>query len=249
VLGGYGPLGPYPFIWLDSGEWSLFSFGTIPSLPMPRGKKKSGGRKNAQRPVVDVSGFFNRVGLPVPRLPFLIGSSTSLKSGLTIYPKMVKLDFPIEPQAITMAAGATASVTAINSGLAELAANFLALFTEYCLVGFRFELRTNAVVNPAGCTLFYIDETGAGAPTFAEASARPHLEVMHSATESPTRHMIEWKSRAIQDLEWSASSAAVFTPVWLKAFSAVATTFTVAGSTSTIVVTGALSFCFRGYAQ
>jgi hypothetical protein len=207
--------------------------------------KQSGGN---QRQVLDVSGFMNRMGLPVPRLPFLIGSATNLPDQLSVYPSNVKLDFPITPQFFNITSGALSTYLAISTNLCTLAADFIALFNEYSVVGAKFEMRINNAINQAGLILVYIDEKSLSAPVAAEAVARPHLELVVSNTESPSRHTIEWKARDYLDLQWTATNVAT-TPAYLKLFASTAATGTSGTTAAQVCVTGAISMCFRGYAQ
>jgi hypothetical protein len=208
-----------------------------------KGKKKSGDTRS----VVNISGALQRMGLPVPRLPFLIGSATSLKARQAIYPLMVKLDFPIIPQNVGIAAGGCTTVLPITSALiGQFSGGLANVFAQYCIVGFRLELRVNAVTNPQGVLIVYVDEKSAGAPVSSSALAFPHLDMLVSQTESPTRHMLEWKPADLLDLDWTSTSVSV-TPAWVKFFSSAAATFTAAGTVAQILVTGAISLAFQGY--
>lgn len=218
-----------------------------------RGKKKgkargASGGNSGGRAVVDVSGLMQRMGLPVPRLPFLIGSSQNLSARDAVYPAMVKLDFPIEPQFVSLVAGALASIIPLNFSLIENWANAAALFGEYAIVGFRGELRVSNVVNPAGLVLVYIDEKSSSAPTAATATGADHLERMVSNTESPSAAKISWMSTDYVDLQWTATGNST-TPAWLKVYAATGTTGTTATTTGQVALTGAISLCFRGYVQ
>jgi len=200
------------------------------------------------REVVDVSGFMQRMGLPIPRLPFLIGSSRNLSARDAVYPSMVKLDFPIEPQFVAIAAGVAAGVIPINFSLIENWTNAAALFGEYAIVGFRGEVRVSNVTNPAGLVLLYMDEKSSGAPTAATATGADHLERQVSNTESPSAAAIDWCSTDYLDLQWTATGNST-TPVWLKVFAALGTTGTTNTTVGQVQITGAVSLCFRGYVQ
>jgi len=214
-----------------------------------RGKKKRpSGPANGGRQVVDVTGMMARMGLPVPRLPFLIGSNKNLSARDAVYPAMVKLDFPIEPQFTSLVAGAVATVIALNYALIENWTNAAALFGEYAIVGFRGELRISNVVNAAGLVLVYMDEKSSSAPTAATATGADHLERLVSNTESPSAATISWMSTDYIDLEWTATGNST-TPAWLKIYAATGTTGTTATTTGQVIVTGAISLCFRGYVQ
>jgi hypothetical protein len=191
--------------------------------------------------------------LPVGRLPVRVAGTHLLRASKTIYPPMVKLDFPIEPLAFVMVAGVVSASQAIDANaLTTLATDFYALFQEYCLVGARFEIRVTDVVNPGGIILVYIDEKVATAPTLAQAAARPHVEMLVSNTESPNRYEIDWVASDFLDLQWGSTAAAGASPVipsYIKFFSSVAGTFTTNTTTCQVIITGSLSFCFRGYAD
>lgn len=217
-------------------------------MPQRKGKGKK-QQKSGNRPVVDVSGMLARIGLPVPRLPFLIGSSRNLSANLTVYPRMVKLDFPIIPQFISVAAGAASSVISININLVEQVTALQALFGEYALVGAIFEVRVTAVTTPQGIYIMYIDEKGAGAPTAAIALDSPHIDGLLTNTENPSLHKISWKAADFLDLDWTVMSSSSDTPIYLKTWASTAATGTAAGTAAQIMVTGALAFCFRGYSN
>jgi hypothetical protein len=221
---------------------------------MPKSGKRSKNRgKKAQRQVVDVTGMLRGVGIPMPRLPFLIGSATNLSADQSVYPKMVRLDFPIIPQFQSIAAGNLSAAIAVDANvLCELATDFYALFQEYCLVGATFELRINPVAVPSGLYLAYIDEKSSSGPTAAEALSRPHVEGLVLSTESPSKHVLSWKARDYLDLQWSATATAGASPAvpcYLKIFTNTASTGTSATTTGQICITGAISLCFRGFAE
>jgi hypothetical protein len=215
---------------------------------MPRGKKgKKSGKGNGQsRQVLNVSGFLQKMGLPVPSLPFLIGSAGDLsakQSGGSI----TYLNVPIFPQFVGMAAGGVTSVTPIDGTIVDnFVTRFTSLFKEACVVGVRFEIRPNNVVNPAGIALWYIDEKSNAAPTIAAATDAPHIDALVSATESPSCHLLSWKPHDFLDLEWSLCSA-IATPAWLKCFASSTNTGTTGTTTTTFQLTGAIRLAFRGF--
>jgi hypothetical protein len=226
-------------------------------MPRRQQKKNSRSRKsksgNQNRPVLDVSGAMSRMGLPIPRLPFLIGSAQNLSADQSVYPKLVSLDFPIIPQFVTIATGACANSQAVDANaLTELATDFYALFQEYCVVGVTIELRCNATATPQGLYLAYIDEKSSTAPLASEALSRPHVEGSVSNTESPSKHILSWKARDYLDLQWSSTASASGSPAipcYFKIFASTSATGTSASTGAQIMVTGAISLCFRGYAQ
>jgi hypothetical protein len=218
---------------------------------MPRKNNKRGKKKKSSggRPTIEVSGMLSRMGLPIPRLPFLIGSATNLGAGKSVYPRS-DYSIPIIPQILGIVAGGLTTNLSVqaSSALIQNWAAFVALFGEFCLVGFTFELRMNNVVNPAGLVVVYVDEKSAAAPTAAVAFIAPHLEIVVSNTESPSRHMISWRAKDLADLNW-VSTSSVEQPVWLKLFAASAFTGTLATTTGSVMLTGALQVCFRGFVQ
>jgi len=192
-------------------------------------------------------------GLPVGRVPRLIGSATNLRANNTVYPRMVKWDVPITPTFYTMTAGNLAVSLPIQfSTLAgsTFQGQALALFSEYCLVGFRFELRINATANPSGLIIVTVDEKVATAPTDS-VFATPHLELICTNTESPSRHMISWRAKDYLDLDWTSTSSGADVPCWLKLFGSTAAAPAGTGTTGTttcqVCITGSLAMCFRGF--
>jgi len=218
---------------------------------MPRGKKSSRGRKSQSnkgaRPTVDLSGMLNRMGLPVPRLPFLIGNNTNLKPGLSVYPRMVKLDFPLIPQFAPIATGQLALSIAVSINLINQVGGLQALFAEYAIVGVVFELRCNAATTPQGIYLAYVDEKSGTTPTAALALDSPHIEGLVSNTESPSSHKIMWKAADYLDMDWTTLASSTDIPIWLKLFCSTSATGTSASTAGQIIVTGSLALCLRGY--
>jgi len=217
--------------------------------PMPRhgkGGKKKSGKQSGGRPVLDVSGVLRRMGIPIPSLPFLIGSATSLSKTGDQYP-VVTMDIPIIPQFAGIVAGGLTTVMAIDAtALLENWAALSALFAEFCVLGARLELRMNNVGTPSGLVIAYIDERSNAAPTIATAASLPHLELVVSQTESPSRHLISWMPNSTFELEFTQTSVAAINS-WLKLFAAVASTGTAAGTTGQVSITGALRVRFCGF--
>lgn len=208
-----------------------------------RSKKKSQNRQN--------SGSSRFVGLPNGRVPRLIGSATNLSAANSVYPKMVKWDIPIIPQFYTMTAGNLAVALATQmSTLCSLQGTLLALFNEYCVVGFKYELRVNATANPSGLIVVSVDEESGAAAT-AAVFAQAHLEIMVTQTESPSRHLVSWRASDYLDLQWTPTSSGADVPSWLKLFASTAAapngTGTTGTSTCQIAITGSLAVCFRGF--
>lgn len=224
----------------DNFFGGLFRVHSFPK--MPKGSRKNRTqRKRQNMPKQDML-------LPRPRIPTLIGSATNLGSRASVYPAMVKLDVPILPAGPNLVAGAVASFTALDrSNIPGFGSRFQNTFNEYCIVGAKLELRVNNMVNPAGFIYAFLDEKTFAVPTLAEAQQAPHLEIMATNTESPSRHTIEWKARDYADLTWLDVSVTT-TTVCVKFFASVAGTLTTAATTGQIIVTGSLAVCFRGYA-
>jgi hypothetical protein len=220
-------------------------------MPRTNNKKSlgAGKRKNngGQRPTLDVSGFLQKMGLPIPRLPFMIGSSKDLNATTSVYPKMVKLDFPIIPQILTLSTGGLVSVLNININLIEEITSIQGLFAEYAIVGARFEYRVNAASTPQGLYLAYISEKDGAVPTGAQALNSPHIEGLVNNTESPSLHRITWMAADYLDMDWTTTASSTDTPIYLKTFASTSTTGTSASTSAQILITGALALCFRGY--
>jgi hypothetical protein len=212
--------------------------------------KKSNGKKSQKpggRRIVDVSGMLQSFGVPVPRLPFLIGSATDLPAGKSVYPSW-SVSIPLGLSKISLVAGACATAINIDETLVpSFTTRFTSTFREAAIVGARLEIRVTNVVNPAGLAFVFLNEKTSASPVASEAQDAPHLDVLISNNESPSRHMLEWKAKDLLDLQWSAI-ASVATPVTLKVFAAVATTLTTATTTADILVSGAIQFAFRGWA-
>jgi len=187
------------------------------------------------------------LGVPPPRLPKLIGSALSLSAQLAVYPRLVRLDFPIAPVLAPIPAGAVAQSIPLQTALLSAdAQTLIGAFGEYCIVGAKFEIRVNAVTQSSGFVIVYMDEKIAAAPTAANALQSPHIEVLITQTESPSRHMISWKAADFLDLQWTSTSAPGVA-AWLKVFASVVNTFTAAGTGAQVIITGSLAYCLRGY--
>jgi hypothetical protein len=238
---------PFGACWLNTGKWFLTLQGSILSLSiMPRGKKR--GKKNSTgRQVLDVSGFLTRLGVPVPRLPFLIGSANNLPFKQSVYPT-ISVSVALGLSKVSIVAGALATAINIDETLIpSFNTRFASTFRECAILGARIELRMTNVANPTGLVIVFLNEKTSASPVASEAQDAPHLDMLVSSTESPTRHLLDWKARDLLDLEWSAI-ASVATPVTLKLFASVATTLTAAGTTADILISGAMQIGFRGWA-
>lgn len=212
---------------------------------MHRSKKSSKTRKGARN---------NRL-LPTPRLPSvsLTGLRSSLSSKAAVYPKLIKLDIPIGPLTLSVAAGALSTVFAIGvtaSGAAPLGSlglNLLTLFNEFCICGARFEIRVQNPVNPQGCVWVTMDEKVAAGPTLGNVADKQRISMLIGA-ESPSRYMVSWKAEDYTDLEWQ-SSAVLPSPVsaYLKFFASNGGTGTGASTACNLLLTGTFAMSFRGF--
>jgi len=212
--------------------------------PMQRSKKN---KKSAQRPVVDVSGMLQRLGIPVPRLPFLIGSATSLGAQRSVYPTW-SVSIPLGLSKVSLVAGACATAINIDETLVpSFTTRFASTFREACILGAKLEIRVTNVVNPAGIAFVFLNEKTFASPVSTEAQDAPHIDVLIAPTESPSRHMLDWLARDLLDIGWSPI-ASVATPVAVKVFAAVATTLTTATTTADVLISGAIQMGFRGWA-
>jgi hypothetical protein len=213
---------------------------------MPKRRKIAKRGANTGRPVLNVSGTLQSWGIPVPKLPFLIGSATNLTPKQSIYPS-VSFSIPITPQKVSLVAGAAASAINIDETLIpNFSTRFAGTFREAAVVGCRLEARVTNVVNPAGIAVIFFNEKVFASPTDAEQKDTPHVEVMISATESPSRHMLDWLPQDYLDLQWSNISS-LGTPVAVKVYASVAGTYTTNTTTADVILTGAMQFAFRGW--
>jgi hypothetical protein len=213
---------------------------------MRKQKQRKSQNSTQGRPVLNATGFLRNMGLPVPQLPFLIGSATNLPKRESTYPNL-SLSIPIAPQFAGVAAGGLTTIVPIDGTIIyNFASRFANVFKEACVVGAKFELRMNNVVNPAGMVVAYIDEQSSAAPTTSTALDAPHLEALISQTESPSRHTIEWVPESPLDLSWEPSGA-IPTPAWLKLWTNVTNGGTTATTTATVQITGAIRIASRGY--
>jgi hypothetical protein len=118
--------------------------------------------------------------------------------------------------------------------------NYAKIFEEYCLVGFRFEVRFQTTAFATGVVLLTLDEKDGVAPTALQYN-KPHIELMTTLNTGVDYQMIEWVPSDLADLQWTATSSTL-TPVWMKYFTAFN-----ASSAGNILITGTMSFNFRGF--
>jgi len=203
---------------------------------------------------------FQGVALPKPQLPRWVGSALNLTASNSVSPQKTFLDIPIIPQLYGITAtGVIPPVSTVTPLGPSLLPNFTQLggvFKEYCITGFRGELRcvdnrsAVAMTLQRGLVLGAIDEKSSAAATFATMQDLPHLEAVVSLTESPARHLIEWKPQDLEDLQWQFTSAATpVVPAWFKIYCDPANTFTdggVGAGTAAFALTGCMRVALRG---
>lgn len=142
----------------------------------------------------------------------------------------------------------TAAVTAINpttavNGTTTLVSNWSAyskIFEEYCLVGFRFEVRYQTTAFATGVVLITLDEKDGTTPTILQYD-KPHIELMTTLNTTVDYQMIEWVPSDLADLQWTSTSSTL-TPIWMKYLSSFNSS-----SSGNILITGTLTFNFRGF--
>ncbi len=218
------------------------------SLPktMPKGKGRNQNSNKGGGNMINVTAGRFRMEMPMPRLPRWLGTP-SLSANNVIYPR-VNLDMPTTLQVLGLAAGSLASSTNIDSSLIpNFATRFGATFKEFAIVGCRFELRLTSTSTPQGFILGYIDEFSNAAPTSTSLNYA-HVEVPlvgTSVDSTGSIHKIEWVARSYADLTWDAIGTSGVV-AYLKLFASSATG-TNASTTATLLVSGAVSICFRGY--
>jgi hypothetical protein len=156
---------------------------------------------------------------------------------------------PVTPFEVTVVLGtALSAVTAINpttvvNGTATLVNNWTAyakIFEEYCLTGFRLEVRFQTTAFSTGVVLITLDEKDGTVPTVLQYD-KPHIELMTTINSGVDFQTIEWVPSDLADLQWT-STASTVTPIWMKYFSAFNSS-----SSGNVLITGTLSVNFRGF--
>jgi len=149
---------------------------------------------------------------------------------------------------VVVTAGAMAAVVSVKTSLiANWITRFAATFDEYCIVGMGLELRVNNTgTEQLGFAAFFLDEKDSAAPTAANMNGSSRVEIMMQDNYNPIKHRIDWKPSDVADLDWVSTGTSV-TPVYLKAFSSVADTFTSANTAGRFIITGTLAVSFRGW--
>jgi hypothetical protein len=213
---------------------------------MPK-RNKQQKQQRQSRPTVDVSGMLQKMGIPIPKLPFLIGSDKSLSPKTAVYPTL-SVSIPLGLSKVSLVAGAAATAINIDETLIpSFNTRFASTFRECAIVGAKIELRMANVVNPTGFVFAFFNEKTSSSPVASEAQDAPHLDMVVSATESPSRYQLPWMARDLLDIGWSPI-ASVATPVTLKIYASVATTLTSATTTADVLISGAIQVAFRGWA-
>lgn len=186
------------------------------------------------------------MSFPKPRIPQLLGAAKSLSEGQSVYPH-VKLDVPIIQLNQPIAAGNVAQSIALNYSLLNgFSTRFATLFREYAIVGGKFEVRMNNVVNPAGTLAVFIEEQVNSIPTAGRALNRARLDVLITQQTVPGSYTLTWTPRDILDLDY-VDVATSFNPAYLNIFTDVTNFGTLGTTTAEIIITGALALEFRGY--
>jgi hypothetical protein len=208
-------------------------------------KNKSKQGKGSPWGQIQLGSF--KAEFPQPRLPKLLGSAKALTNKTSVYPT-ISLDVPILQEVVSIAAGNAAGVVAIDiSKISNFTTRFGALFKEYAIVGARFELRMNNVVQGAGVIGVYLDEISATAPGAGSTLDSARVDVLISPQfTAGGSYRIDWTPRDILDLDY-VSTGTTFTPLYLKAFCNVASFNTLAATTGDLIITGALAIELRGY--
>jgi hypothetical protein len=203
---------------------------------------------------------FRGVALPKPQLPRWVGSALNLTANNSVSPQKTYLDIPIIPQGYGIGPSGTiipaGTVTPIGPSLIPNFTQLGGVFKEYCITGFRGELRcidnrtAVAMTLQRGFVLAAIDEKSSAAATFATMQDLPHLQAVVSLTESPSRHLIEWKPQDLEDLQWQFMLAATpAIPAWFKVYCDPVNTFTdnsVGAGNASFALTGCVRVALRG---
>jgi hypothetical protein len=209
-------------------------------------KKKKSQAKSTQKD--SLSG----VALPKPALPRFVGSATNLRVRDSVVPQKLTIDIPIVPQQTVWNTTApfVNTVIPISTNLISNFLNWSKVFKEFCVVGFRGELRPCTLAGMiGGFTLGCLDEKDGTPPTWVSVGDLPKFEILNILTESPSRHLIEWVPQDLEDLIWQFTDATSPTvPAWLKFYADNVNTFANSpmSSFATFALTGAVRVAFRG---
>jgi len=189
------------------------------------------------------------LSLPISKLPFRLGSDTSLGARNSIYPVIHGLSIPITQVIRTSAAGVFGSSDSMNAQVlcSDWANRFQKVFDEYCMTGFALEIRAVPVSGGSkGLVLVYLDERDAAAPSAAVAASSPRLDILPHASAMPILHRLDWVARDLADLSWTSTGTAT-NPVYLKIYADPSNTGTATDGVIDIYITGTMNVDFRGY--
>lgn len=216
-----------------------------------RKSRRTGGNRGANSPSkIFVPGPFGmELSLPISKLPFRLGSDTSLGAGKSIYPVIHGLSVPITQIIRTSAAGVFGSSDSMNAQVlcSDWANRFQKVFDEYCMTGFALEIRCVPISGGSkGLVLVYLDERDAAAPSAAVAASSPRLDILPHASAMPILHRLDWVARDIADLTWTSTGTAT-NPVYLKIYSDPSNTGTATDGVFDVYITGTMNLDFRGY--
>ena len=212
---------------------------------MQKQKKNKNARAQAWGSVRLGSGF--ELTFAKPRIPRLLGAAEVLGNSLSVYPT-VNLDIAIKPQQFSIAAGAVTGAIGFDPATIVNGYNTrFQAFREWVVLGANLEIRLNNVANTQGYILAYLDEKSSAAPTAAEATQRPRLDMTCGPLFERKPYRLQWTPRDLTDESYTPFGTS-FSPCYLKVFASNADTFTGATTTGQIIVTGSLALQFRGYA-
>lgn len=215
-----------------------------------KSRRTGGGRGSQQPSKIVVDGPYGmQLSLPISKLPFRLGSDTSLGARNSIYPVIHGLSVPITQVIRTSTAGVFGSSDSMNAQVlcSDWANRWQKVFDEYCMTGFSLEIRAVPVSGGSkGLVLVYLDERDSAAPTAAAAASSPRLDILPHASAMPILHRLDWVARDVTDLAWSSTSSAT-NPVYLKIYATPANTGTASDGVIDIYVTGTMNLDFRGF--
>jgi hypothetical protein len=203
-------------------------------------KRQNKSGKSKKQMVVQIRGS----------LPRHQSGSDNLNVRSSVQPKYT-FDIPLAPTQFTVATGAIATSTALNTAIIpSFASRFATLFQEYRILGVTLTIRqttTPAGGGNSGVTCFFIDEKSATAPTAAVTLDRPRIEASNLADTSDKVHLIKWVANDLLDLDFTATGTA-YTPMWYKVYTDVANFGCNATTTLGWIVSGIVRVELRGLA-
>jgi hypothetical protein len=179
-------------------------------------------------------------------LPITLGSDKALGVNQTVYPPLIKLDVPMNLNQFAVSAGNMAQTANLDiSQIQNWSTRFAALFDEYAVVGFKGELRVNSCTTPSGFISVAIDEKSSATPTVAILNSA-RLDIACTTTEYPNKYHINWVARDYTDLVWT-DVGTTLTPAYIKFWAQPASTGTQTSTAATLLLSGTLALCLRGY--